>query len=178
MDFVHATLLLSFIFLKHCLVASSGVTLGRTLNSFDPRSDRNDSSPRTTNTSCRRRLHRPRRRHRHRRGPHRSQGPQISRLHYNSLFERQLNDTQVVGIILAVASGFLIGTSFVFKKKGLLRSQAGGVAGEGVGYLKSVRHNCAIVPQRTNAPPAGDVVVGDDQYVDNSRNTQDQAHNP
>ena len=33
----------------------------------------------------------------------------------------------------------LIGSSFVFKKKGLLRSQAGGVAGEGVAYLKSVR---------------------------------------
>ena len=32
----------------------------------------------------------------------------------------------------------LIGSSFVFKKKGLLRSQAGHVAGEGVAYLKSV----------------------------------------
>ena len=40
----------------------------------------------------------------------------------------------------AIASGVLIGSSFVFKKKGLLRSQAGGaVAGEGVAYLKSVR---------------------------------------
>jgi len=46
--------------------------------------------------------------------------------------------TKVVGIILAIVSGVLIGSSFVFKKKGLLRSQAGGVAGEGVGYLKSV----------------------------------------
>ncbi|KAI9571638.1 magnesium transporter NIPA-domain-containing protein [Boletus coccyginus] len=44
---------------------------------------------------------------------------------------------KVVGIILAVVSGFLIGSSFVFKKKGLLRSQAGHVAGEGVAYLKS-----------------------------------------
>ncbi|KAF8638153.1 hypothetical protein AX17_002410 [Amanita inopinata Kibby_2008] len=44
---------------------------------------------------------------------------------------------KVVGIILAVVSGLLIGSSFVFKKKGLLRSQAGGVAGEGVAYLKS-----------------------------------------
>ncbi|KAG9316865.1 magnesium transporter NIPA-domain-containing protein [Chiua virens] len=44
---------------------------------------------------------------------------------------------KVVGIVLAVASGFLIGTSFVFKKKGLLRSQAGHAAGEGVAYLKS-----------------------------------------
>ncbi|KAL4245653.1 hypothetical protein ABKN59_010585 [Abortiporus biennis] len=42
---------------------------------------------------------------------------------------------KVVGIILAITSGVLIGSSFVFKKKGLLRSQ--GVAGEGVGYLKS-----------------------------------------
>ena len=38
-----------------------------------------------------------------------------------------------------MASGCLIGSSFVFKKKGLLRSQAGGTAGEGVAYLKSVR---------------------------------------
>lgn len=45
--------------------------------------------------------------------------------------------SQIVGIILAIASGLLIGSSFVFKKKGLLRAQAGGVAGEGVGYLKS-----------------------------------------
>ncbi|KAG5336301.1 hypothetical protein C0989_012238 [Termitomyces sp. Mn162] len=35
---------------------------------------------------------------------------------------------KVVGIILAIVSGCLIGSSFVFKKKGLLRSQAGGVA--------------------------------------------------
>lgn len=47
---------------------------------------------------------------------------------------------KIVGIILAVVSGLLIGSSFVFKKKGLLRSQAGGPAGEGVAYLKSVRH--------------------------------------
>ncbi|KIY67894.1 DUF803-domain-containing protein [Cylindrobasidium torrendii FP15055 ss-10] len=44
---------------------------------------------------------------------------------------------KIVGIILAITSGVLIGCSFVFKKKGLLRSQAGGVAGEGVAYLKS-----------------------------------------
>ncbi|CAE6506369.1 unnamed protein product [Rhizoctonia solani] len=42
-----------------------------------------------------------------------------------------------VGIILAVSSGVLIGSSFVFKKKGLISSQKGGPAGEGVGYLKS-----------------------------------------
>ena len=45
--------------------------------------------------------------------------------------------TQIVGIILSIVSGVLIGSSFVFKKKGLLRSQAGGAAGEGVAYLKS-----------------------------------------
>ncbi|KAF8271494.1 magnesium transporter NIPA-domain-containing protein [Lactarius quietus] len=45
---------------------------------------------------------------------------------------------KVVGIILAILSGILIGSSFVFKKKGLLRSQAGHTAGEGVAYLKSV----------------------------------------
>ncbi|KAJ6526961.1 magnesium transporter NIPA-domain-containing protein [Mycena vulgaris] len=44
---------------------------------------------------------------------------------------------KIVGIILAIASGLLIGSSFVFKKKGLLRAQAGHAAGEGVGYLKS-----------------------------------------
>ncbi|KAJ7153297.1 magnesium transporter NIPA-domain-containing protein [Mycena filopes] len=42
-----------------------------------------------------------------------------------------------LGIILAIVSGFLIGSSFVFKKKGLLRSQATGTAGQGVRYLKS-----------------------------------------
>ncbi|CAE6477610.1 unnamed protein product [Rhizoctonia solani] len=42
-----------------------------------------------------------------------------------------------VGIILAVSSGVLIGSSFVFKKKGLISSQKGGPAGEGVAYLKS-----------------------------------------
>lgn len=44
---------------------------------------------------------------------------------------------KIVGVILAVTSGLLIGSSFVFKKKGLIRSQKGLVAGEGVGYLKS-----------------------------------------
>ncbi|KAG8901073.1 hypothetical protein FRC00_009257 [Tulasnella sp. 408] len=44
---------------------------------------------------------------------------------------------KIVGVILAIASGVLIGSSFVFKKKGLLQSQAGGPAGEGVAYLKS-----------------------------------------
>jgi hypothetical protein len=43
-----------------------------------------------------------------------------------------------VGIVLAVGSGVLIGASFVFKKKGLLSSQKGKVAGEGLDYLKSV----------------------------------------
>lgn len=44
---------------------------------------------------------------------------------------------KIVGVILAIASGVLIGSSFVFKKKGLIQSQAGGPAGEGVAYLKS-----------------------------------------
>ncbi|KAI8369650.1 magnesium transporter NIPA-domain-containing protein [Radiomyces spectabilis] len=44
-----------------------------------------------------------------------------------------------IGVTLAVASGAFIGSSFVFKKKGLLQSteRSGGVAGEGYGYLKS-----------------------------------------
>ncbi|KAG2213908.1 hypothetical protein INT47_001177 [Mucor saturninus] len=44
-----------------------------------------------------------------------------------------------IGVSLAVASGIFIGSSFVFKKRGLLQSieQSGGVAGEGYTYLKS-----------------------------------------
>ncbi|KAF8332779.1 magnesium transporter NIPA-domain-containing protein [Cantharellus anzutake] len=42
---------------------------------------------------------------------------------------------KVVGVLLAVISGVLIGSSFVFKKKGLQSSQE--TAGEGVAYLKS-----------------------------------------
>lgn len=46
---------------------------------------------------------------------------------------------KIIGIVLAIASGLFIGSSFVFKKKGLLSAQAktGGVAGEGHPYLKS-----------------------------------------
>ncbi|KAI8065768.1 magnesium transporter NIPA-domain-containing protein [Gongronella butleri] len=44
-----------------------------------------------------------------------------------------------IGVTLAVLSGVFIGSSFVFKKKGLLDSNArsGDAAGEGYGYLKS-----------------------------------------
>ncbi|KAL9934214.1 hypothetical protein V8E36_006670 [Tilletia maclaganii] len=46
---------------------------------------------------------------------------------------------KVIGIILAVGSGILIGSSFVWKKKGLLASQRkyNSTAGEGHDYLKS-----------------------------------------
>ncbi|KAG8932276.1 hypothetical protein FRC01_014807 [Tulasnella sp. 417] len=44
---------------------------------------------------------------------------------------------RIVGILLAIGSGILIGSSFVFKKKGLIASQRGGEAGVGVAYLKS-----------------------------------------
>ncbi|KAL0577853.1 hypothetical protein V5O48_004125 [Marasmius crinis-equi] len=47
------------------------------------------------------------------------------------------SNLRIVGIILAISSGLLIGVSYVVKKKGLIKSQAGGVAGEGVAYLKS-----------------------------------------
>ncbi|KAJ7162279.1 magnesium transporter NIPA-domain-containing protein [Mycena filopes] len=47
------------------------------------------------------------------------------------------SNLKIVGIILAITSGLLIGSSFVFKKKGLLSAQAGHTAGEGVAYLKS-----------------------------------------
>ncbi|ORZ18765.1 magnesium transporter NIPA-domain-containing protein [Absidia repens] len=45
-----------------------------------------------------------------------------------------------IGVSLAIGSGLLIGSSFVFKKRGLLQSteKAGGVAGEGYHYLRSV----------------------------------------
>ncbi|PIL31432.1 transporter [Ganoderma sinense ZZ0214-1] len=49
----------------------------------------------------------------------------------------QPSQYRVVGVVLAIGSGVLIGSSFVFKKKGLLSSQKGHVAGEGVAYLKS-----------------------------------------
>lgn len=50
------------------------------------------------------------------------------------------SNLKVVGIILAIISGILIGSSFVFKKKGLVRAaaKAGTDLGEGVAYLKSV----------------------------------------
>ncbi|KAK9762129.1 hypothetical protein K7432_012436 [Basidiobolus ranarum] len=45
---------------------------------------------------------------------------------------------KTIGLILAVSSGFFIGSSFIIKKKGLLQSYAaGGVPGEGHQYLKS-----------------------------------------
>ncbi|KAI8376302.1 magnesium transporter NIPA-domain-containing protein [Radiomyces spectabilis] len=46
---------------------------------------------------------------------------------------------KAIGVTLAVASGLFIGSSFVFKKKGLLQSieRSGGIAGEGYSYLKS-----------------------------------------
>ena len=74
----------------------------------------------------------------------RSQLQSQGKAQYNEM-ARQFNinliffkNSQIVGIVLAVTSGLLIGSSFVFKKKGLLRSQAGGELGEGVAYLKSV----------------------------------------
>ncbi|KAH8920695.1 DUF803-domain-containing protein, partial [Atractiella rhizophila] len=46
---------------------------------------------------------------------------------------------KIIGVLLAVGSGLFIGSSFVFKKKGLLSAQAkaGTAAGEGHAYLKS-----------------------------------------
>ena len=58
-----------------------------------------------------------------------------------------LSDVQIIGVILAIASGVLIGSSFVLKKKGLIRSQekSGGELGEGVAYLKSVSATTGLV---------------------------------
>ena len=46
---------------------------------------------------------------------------------------------KVIGIILAVSSGCFIGTSFIFKKLGLLKANVkySEEAGEGYGYLKN-----------------------------------------
>lgn len=49
---------------------------------------------------------------------------------------------KIIGVLLALASGLFIGSSFVFKKKGLLSAQKkvlarGGKAGESHEYLKS-----------------------------------------
>ncbi|KAH9849219.1 DUF803-domain-containing protein [Lenzites betulinus] len=49
----------------------------------------------------------------------------------------QPSQYRAVGVVLAIGSGVLIGSSFVFKKRGLLNSQKGHAAGEGVAYLKS-----------------------------------------
>ncbi|CED82048.1 Uncharacterized conserved protein [Phaffia rhodozyma] len=45
---------------------------------------------------------------------------------------------KIIGLTLAILSGIFIGSSFVIKKKGLLRAQAksGSIAGEGHAYLK------------------------------------------
>lgn len=67
-----------------------------------------------------------------------------------------------MGIILAIVSGCLIGSSFVFKKKGLLRAQAGGEAGEGVAYLKSVCSSITQFPPGTDSPCVAIMVAGND----------------
>ena len=71
---------------------------------------------------------------------------------------------QIVGILLAISSGLLIGSSFVFKKKGLLRSQKGQVAGEGVAYLKSVRRPPSVLSSSLMYHTAA-MVDRDDQCV-------------
>lgn len=69
-----------------------------------------------------------------------------------------------IGVCLAIGSGILIGSSFVFKKKGLLSSQKGHVAGEGVAYLKSASRFAS--PSRVIAShrSLADVVDGHDHY--------------
>ncbi|GEM07933.1 DUF803 domain membrane protein [Rhodotorula toruloides] len=59
----------------------------------------------------------------------------------------QSGGNKVVGVLLAVGSGLLIGSSFVFKKKGLLAAQrkANMAAGEGVPYLKSWLWWCGMI---------------------------------
>ncbi|MBW0488656.1 hypothetical protein O181_028371 [Austropuccinia psidii MF-1] len=57
---------------------------------------------------------------------------------------------KIIGIVLALVSGLFIGSSFVFKKKGLLISQQkvlnkGGEIGESHGYLKSPMWWCGML---------------------------------
>lgn len=80
---------------------------------------------------------------------------------------------QIVGIVLALVSGVLIGSSFVFKKRGLLRSQAGHTAGEGVAYLKSVRHLLRFPPMQstTRHNLTGIMVDWHDKFVISSLST-------
>lgn len=54
---------------------------------------------------------------------------------------------KVVGIVLAVVSGFFIGISFVFKKKGLLDATAKSdkAAGDGFAYLKNLYARSSII---------------------------------
>ena len=63
---------------------------------------------------------------------------------------------------MAVGSGVLIGASFVFKKKGLLSSQKGKVAGEGLDYLKSVSFRMFGSSPWADNGTIGYVVDGDD----------------
>ncbi|KAF9156889.1 hypothetical protein DFQ26_009201 [Actinomortierella ambigua] len=59
--------------------------------------------------------------------------------------------SKVIGIALAVGSGLLIGSSFVFKKKGLLNcTKDGMVAGEGYAYLKSAMWWAGMLIKRLN----------------------------
>ena len=54
----------------------------------------------------------------------------------------------------------------MFKKKGLLRSQAGGVAGEGVAYLKSVGGITWLLSMVIDPYVfVATMVVGNEQYV-------------
>ena len=53
-------------------------------------------------------------------------------------FDPQPHYYKAVGITLALASGFFIGSSFIFKKKGLIDTNAlHGNLGAGHAYLKS-----------------------------------------
>lgn len=88
-----------------------------------------------------------------------------------------------VGIVLAVSSGIFIGiyawltlshfplnsssrgSSFVLKKKGLLRSQKGHTAGEGVAYLKSVSFWLECMLKLYLKHEIAIMVVGNVQYV-------------
>jgi hypothetical protein len=88
---------------------------------------------------------------------------------------------RAVGIVLAVSSGLFIGnwlhstshcpshppsgSSFVFKKKGLLNSQRGKTAGEGVAYLKSVCARMLFLQSSKPTLHTGAMVDRHDSFV-------------
>lgn len=71
--------------------------------------------------------------------PFATRSPEHHRDPYPSPFLAGHMGNKIVGIVLAICSGFFIGVSFVFKKKGLLDATqaSNGIPGKGYAYLKN-----------------------------------------